>query len=193
MEPTTEMRWWWRGGPPPEVDAWFSGLHRVVRDEDRTDHYLALASDRDTGIKARAGERLEVKTLSRRESGVAVADAVVGTLEQWVKWSFSLAAETPDGAALDDHPQTWVRTSKYRWLVEVEECEIELVEVDIGDERWWSLAVEAAGTGDGGREQLGRALRWLVATDPPPQLELTDDCSWGYAELVMRRARPTPG
>lgn len=186
MEPTTEMRWWWRGSSPPEVVSWFAGFRGVVRDEARTDHYLALASDRDTGVKARAGERLEIKTLTQRHRSVAVADAVVGTLEQWVKWSFAIAAEMPDEAALDQHPQTWVCASKYRWLVDVEGCEIELVEVDFGDERWWSLAVEAAGTGDTGRDRLGRALRWLVAADLPPQLQLTDDCSCGYAELLMR-------
>lgn len=186
MEPTTEMRWWWPGGSPPQVDAWFAQLRGVVRDEARTDHYLAFASDLDTGIKARAGERLEIKALLHRESDVAVTDTVVGTLEQWVKWSFALAAGSPDEVELDQNPRTWIRTSKYRWLVDVEACVIELAEVDICDERWWSLAAETVGTGETSRERLGTALRWLVAAQPPPQLELTDDCSYGYAELLMR-------
>lgn len=187
MESTTEMRWWWRGRSPPPVDAWFARLRGVVRDETRTDRYLVLATDEDMGVKVRAGERLEIKTLSHRERDVAVSDTVVGTLEQWFKWSFPLAAAPPGEAEIDQNPGTWIRTYKSRWLVEVEDCVIELAEVDVGDERWWSLAAEAAGTGETGRGRLGAGLRWLVAADPPPQLDLTDDRSYGYPELLVRR------
>ncbi len=187
MQSTTEMRWWWRGGSPPQVAAWFAQLRGVVRDETRTDRYLALATDVDMGVKVRAGERLEIKALSHRERDVAMTDTVVGTLEQWLKWSFALVAAPPDEAEIDQNPGTWIRTYKSRWLVEVEDCVIELAEVDVGDERWWSLAAEASGTGETGRERLGTGLRWLVAAEPPPQLDLTDDCSYGYAELLVRR------
>lgn len=187
MESTTEMRWWWRGGSPPQVDAWFAQLRGVIRDEARTDRYLALATDLDMGVKVRGGERLEIKALSHRERDVAVSDTVVGTLEQWLKWSFALAAASRDETEIDQNPGAWIRTCKYRWLVDVEDCALELAEVDVGEERWWSLAAEAAGTGDSGRERLAAGLRWLVAAQPPPQLELTDDCSYGYAELLARR------
>lgn len=186
MEPTTEMRWWWQGSPGPEVDAWFTGLRGVVRDEARTDHYLMLASDPETGIKVRAGELLEIKSLVHRERGVRATGVTRGTLEQWVKWSFALAPETADEAYLAQDDRTWIRTGKYRWLVDVDAGEIEVAEVDVADQRWWSLAVEVAGDGGTGRGRLVDALRWLAATSPPPQLDLVDERSYGYAELLSR-------
>lgn len=181
MEPTTEVRWWWRGASPDAVDRWFSGLAGVVRDEARVDHYLLSAGDADTGIKARAGERLEIKTLSGREPPATIAPDVVGVVEQWVKWSFALGPDSPDEDDLDRHGRPWLRTHKRRWLVEVEDGEIELATVEVGPERWWTLAVEVWGHDPEAREQLLGALRWLRSSDPPPALELSAEHSHGYA------------
>lgn len=183
VESTTEVRWWWRGSSPSEVAAWFTGLRGAVRHEDRTDHYLVSASDPDTGIKARAGEQLDIKSLAGRAVGVAIVGGVVGTVEQWDKWSFALAPEGPTAADLDRDP--WIRTSKRRWLVDARDAELELAEVTIGDLSWWTLAVEAEGTGTVGRERLVATVRWLTAAGPPDGLELADERSHGYAELLV--------
>lgn len=185
---TTEVRWWWPGGVPPGIDTWFAGLRDAVRDEVRSDHYLLTASGRDLGIKARSGESLDIKTLADRTPGVTIVDGIVGTVEQWQKWSFALA---PDDLGLADlRHGAWVRTRKSRWLIGTANTEVELVAVELAGQRWWSLAVEAEGTGPDGRERLVALVRRLAAAGIPDGLELSDDRSYGYAELLTRRDDP---
>lgn len=188
MQPTTEVRWWWRGSSPREVARWFAGLRDAVRDEARVDHYLVLVNAADTGIKARAGQRLDIKALTERAAEVTVVAGVVGTVEQWVKWSFPLASDGPSTTDLGQPP--WIRTSKSRWLIDTEGAELELAEVDVGHRRWWSLAVEAEGADDAGWHRVVAALRRLAAAGLPEGLELTDDRSYGYAEMLARLHRP---
>lgn len=182
MEPTTEVRWWWRGRPPRAVETWFAGQAGATRDE-RVDHYLVAVADPDTGIKARAGERLEVKTLIAREDDVALTPTVVGTVERWAKWSFALAPGEPTDD-LDGHERTWVPTHKRRVLRDVDGCEVELTTVDVGSSWWWTLALEAPGADESARELLVAATSWLLSTGTPDELSFETAASRGYAALV---------
>lgn len=183
MEPTTEMRWWWRGEAPAEVVDWFAGLAGAIEDEHRTDHYLLPASDRDTGVKARAGEQLDVKALVGRDEEVTPAAGFTGTLERWTKWTFPLATDGPDVGDLDAAP--WITARKHRWLIERDGCELELVEVVAAGARWWSLAAEAHGVGRDGRRRLDAGLGFLRRSPPPATLDPRAERSYGYAEHLL--------
>lgn len=180
MEPTAEMRWWWPGPCPDEVVAWFAALPDALEEESRTDHYLSLPGHVATGIKARAGDQLDVKVRIGREEDVRVGDRVTGHLERWTKWQFPLATDGPGIEDLDGFPGSWVRASKYRWLVEVGACELEVGEVDVDGDVWWTIAAEATGEGDTGRDHVLSCLRWMVDHGMPDVVSLTPEASWGY-------------
>lgn len=189
MQPTTEVRWWWPGRSSLAVDRWFAGLEGVVRDEERVDRYLAAIGDADTGVKVRAGECLDVKTLTRRTADVPLGDGAVGTVESWSKWSFRLAPGAPTGDDLDGDPATWVAVRKRRWLLDVEGCEVELAGTTAGAQAWWTLALEASGHGDVALARLVDTARWLLSTSPPAALALDAERSRGYAEHLARLRR----
>lgn len=108
---------------------------------------------------------------------------MVGALERWEKWSFPLRADGPGITDLDGGPESWIRVDKYRWLLEADGCEVELVEIDARGRRSWSLAAEATGSGHQGFEALVTALRQLTATGLPP-ITLAAERSYGYARLL---------
>lgn len=190
MEPTAEMRWWWPGRRPEPVVAWFSRLPGAIEEERRTDHYLHLPGHVACGIKARAGDLLDVKVRLECEPEVDAGGGVVGDLERWTKWQFPLASHGPGTSDLDGGARSWLRASKVRWLVEVGDCELELAEVDIAGTTSWSLAAEGHGDGDVGRRHVLDGLRWMVDQGLPADLVLTADRSHGYpAEMLAALAR----
>lgn len=189
MEPTAEMRWWWAGDWPADVVQWFSGLPGAIAEEWRTDHYLRQPPRSDTGIKARAGDALDVKVRLGGARVVEVVEGVVGLLEHWTKWSFPLGSAGPARNDLDDFPGSWISVGKHRWLIEVDRCALELSAVTVADAAWWSLAAEADGEGDTGTGHLFTCLRWLGDQSPPAGLDLVADRSWGYPEQLSRLTR----
>lgn len=185
MHPTTEVRWWWRGGCPAGVRTWFQQLGDGGREEVRTDHYLVRAGP-DLGIKTRQGRQLDVKQLLERESDVAVAPGVVGTLERWVKWVFPLAVDAPPDGAGDPVGGAWRPVHKHRWLVDVGACELELAEVDLVGEGWWTLALEALGTDAVGMTRLEAGLAELLRSSTPAGVDLAGASSRGYPAQLAR-------
>lgn len=190
MEPTAEMRWWWSGRCPDHVSVWFATLPGAIEEERRTDHYLHLPGHPECGIKARAGDRLDVKVRVGSEPDVVVAEDVTGHLEHWTKWRFPLASHGPGADDLDGGDVSWVRATKHRWLVEVGECEVELAEVDVGGTVAWSIAAEGRGAGPTGRGHVLDGMTWIVDRGLPGVVTLTPDRSRGYpAQLLAVLAR----
>jgi hypothetical protein len=185
VHPTTEVRWWWRGRCPAGVRAWFRQLSVGGREEVRTDHYLVRAGA-DLGVKTREGRQLDVKELLGREADVVVAPDVVGTLERWVKWVFPLTADAPSGEALDTAGGAWLAVRKHRWLVDVGACELELAEVDIAGDAWWTLALEAVGTDPVGLARLEKGLAELLGPTTPAEVDLAGAGSCGYPAQLER-------
>lgn len=160
---TAEARWFQEGEIPADVRAWFDALGPAVEAEERTDYYLAPTDDA-LGVKVREG-RIETK---RRDGApgrlqAGRAEAAIGV---WAKWSFSAEGDPePTGA--------WVAVEKTRWQREVEtagaSCSLELGEVTVEGDVWWTVALEASG-GDEAARRLAlveAARQWLGRDDAP--------------------------
>ena len=169
---THEVRWFHRGPVPDAVAAWFDALGESVGVEARTDHYLPAVGEA-VGVKVREG-RIEAK---RRDgaAGALRAGRVEAEAEAWSKWLFP--------AEGDPDPTGWVGVQKRRRQRRVEaaggSCAVEVSEVEVDGETWWSVCFEASGrTADVRTAALDRAgALWLDRDDAP---DLRPEDAMGY-------------
>lgn len=198
--PSAEVRWFFPGIPDPGLEAWFRQSFTGVGAGERTDYYL-----RDTGpalnIKLREG-RVEVKQQLSRTPAVCLRRTLTGHLEEWGKWSFSLAdTEGPIRLAVE-HSDAWMPVHKRRllrtFIPELDEitetapgsypvrgCQAELAFVQRAGEPWYTIGLEAFGEG-ADRQGLLRSVAdyWFDADFP---LLLAAETSMSYAEWMMSR------
>ncbi len=166
MLSSTELRWFYPGELPEAISAWFSAEYlgkALEPPEKREDIYLYIASDCDyMGIKLRQG-RLEIKWRKAELGILSVTKRVEGKLEHWDKWTCE------DSQAENFQPQSvvkkshWVTVSKVRQQRKYQVlaknsvqavsldaivdsgCNVELTQLNIGGNHWWSLALETFG------------------------------------------------
>lgn len=177
---TAEARWFFRGAVPAPVRAWFDALGEPVETEARTDHYLAPSGD-GLGVKVREG-RLEAKRRDGAGGRLRVGRAA-SDVASWSKWSFALA----EGA---EPVGPWVEVAKRRRQRERAAaggaCALELAEVAVGGEAWWSVCLEATGPTEGARRAalVEAAGRWLGRDDAPA---LPAEAALGYPAWLLAR------
>ena len=184
---TAEVRWFVRGRIPAAVRAWFDGLGPEAVWAERTDRYLTPGSD-GLGVKLREGA---VEAKRRTGTGGRLAsDGAEVEVERWAKWSFALA---DGGAAPRDG---WVEVRKRRAQRHAEAgggaCALELSEVEVAGQTWWSVCLEASGPDAAARRAAlddGRR-RWLAAEAAPV---LPAEAAAGYPAWLRRIADEPDG
>ncbi len=137
---TREARWFAAGAPPTALLRWFEAGGVVRSEPIRTDRYLRLDGVHGVGVKHRAG-RLEIKARREGPAGTVVWADRPAPLEAWLKWSAPLAALAHDAVAPVD-------VAKRRRLLECDGVQVELAELALMGNRWWTFGLEAA-TGAG--------------------------------------------
>jgi hypothetical protein len=194
MYATAEVRWFQRGPLPAAVRVWFEGRgSRMAYQAPRRDRYLGLPGDA-LSIKLREG-RVEIKLRQQPGEFLRLHPQVTGILERWHKWSFALAdpaAVVPGILATDPF---WQAVDKHRGVARyrvagaeppvavapdvypVQGCEVELVELYVGVQAWWSLCFEAFGQGHGLPEALQATARQFLGGEPP-YLAAGDSCGY---------------
>lgn len=180
MFATAEVRWFFPGSIPDDARAWFRTVAGTPETEARTDRYVLPTAPEGLGVKWRSG-RLEVKRLAEVVGEERFHERVAGRVERWRKWSFPLAPE----ADLAEPAGDWVEVAKrrqvryfvaedgaVRWAEDGEcsahACGLELGEVRVGDEVWWSVCLEAFGGDEAALpDRLRRVAAHVVAAEPP--------------------------
>lgn len=174
MLTTTELRWFKSGTLPKEITQWFQHqLGELAPPEEREDVYLYTPGCEYMGIKLRQG-RLEIKWRKAELGNLRFRDQVEGKVEKWGKW----LCEDPTQQSFqpqDAVGKSWVSVKKKRCLrrfalrpsqrkyqvisgesiVAVsanqsidQGCNVELTELSVNGNDWWSLAFEAFGEDD---------------------------------------------
>ena len=165
MLSSTELRWFYPGKLPEAIFTWFSteSLGKALEPpEKREDIYLYIASDCDyMGIKLRQGQ-LEIKWRKAELGIVNIVKGVEGKLESWDKWCEDSTAQNFQPQSVRDKSH-WVRVSKIRQQRKYQVlgqnvvqdvpldasidqgCNVELTQLGIGGNDWWSIALEAFG------------------------------------------------
>lgn len=166
MLPSIELRWFYPGNLPEEVSVWFKAGNLgqpLALPEQREDIYLFVAPDCDyMGVKLRhavtalpnlrghlanpRGQgRLEVKWRRAQLGTIRFGNLVEGKLEKWGKWFCEDATGEsfqPQGVATKSE---WIRVKKVRHWRTARDCNVEITQLDINGDSWWSLAFEATG------------------------------------------------
>jgi hypothetical protein len=193
-----EVRWILTGQLTAAVAGWFGRFPaetRVVADTYLLDPHLPGLS-----VKVRGERALEVKVYCGSPGLLQVAGRARGRLECWQKWSFP---HGPPGHDSSD-PAGWGPVTKRRrisWFSlaggparagvpgpgEESGCAVELTEVDVRGEAWWTLGFEATGPAEALRGELDSAAALVFAQALPGGLTLGMDDSTSYAQWLRRR------
>lgn len=143
--------------------------------ESRTDWYLRLPQHADLSIKLREGQ-IEVKQRICDRGLQLLAPSIHGQVGQWTKWSFPLAEAATTLQQRFDQKEQWIAVEKTRQFktyhlidngapetkTEIAltassdafdqqqdaGCRVEIAEVIILDQRWFTLGIEAFGSVD---------------------------------------------
>lgn len=169
---TKEIRWFYPGPLPGVLLSAFQGAPIPGVREQRTDWYFVGDQRTDLGLKLRAGSWFDLKRRTGVQPDQAFGEKMRGDVEDWVKWSFALAADAADEAGAFTKAHGWQQVHKTRWIRRYEVggtdrasavpfehtielgCNAELSEVWIDGALSWSLGFETVGSTDA----LGPAL-----------------------------------
>ncbi|MBD2345345.1 hypothetical protein [Anabaena subtropica] len=165
MLTSNELRWFYPGRIPEDIKVWFQQhclINQEQSPEKRDDVYLYVPESDFLGIKLRQGN-LEVKWRTAELGVLSFGELVAGKAEKWAKWTCSDSTGEIFQPATVLDKSSWVTMQKVRYLqpyqvlpdfsvqpVVSDEnidngCSLEITELLIQNNTWWSLALEANG------------------------------------------------
>jgi hypothetical protein len=190
-----EVRWIFPGQLDTAVAGWFGRF--PARMESREDSYLLDPHVRGLSVKVRGGVAFDMKVYCGSPGILEVAGCARGRMESWQKWSFPCHPLSRDSG----NQAGWRPVGKRRrisrfslasgrmlarapGLGQEPRCEVELTEVRMRGEAWWSLGFEATGPADVLRRELAATAALVFAETLPGGVELGTDDSMSYAEWL---------
>lgn len=198
---TLEARFILPGRVPAAMVEWFARLPTTT--EARQDHYLVHPRLDHLSVKIRGLALLELK--SEQDAARPLGVRGIGTLgvKSCEKWSFQLAsspAGSLDGSRWKAVGKTR-RISRFsaqgtplepeRAVVEARTgCAVELTAVEVDGEDWWTIALEATGSGGRALDALGATAETLFSTPLPAQVHLTSSKTRSYSQWLRSRHGP---
>jgi hypothetical protein len=169
----------------------------------RQDAYLVGAELRGLSVKVRAGEALDVKVYHGSPGLFEMSGRAFGRTESWQKWSFPLTSGQGGGGLAG-----WRLIRKRRRIIRFQlaggrvvealrgpatepRCAVELTEIDVSAEAYWSLGFEATGPAELLRSVLHDSAALVFAQEPPGQVDLSMDRCQSYAQWLSRHPAPS--
>ena len=151
-----EIRWFYPGKLPAAISDWFEQDElggKLQPPEEREDVYLYSPGCEYLGIKLRQG-RLEIKWRNAELDIVRLGEGVEGKLEKWGKWM----CEDPSQESFKPEAvlgkSSWVSVKKVRLQRLYNSCAMEITQLNVKGNDWWSLAFETFGAEASKLEQL---------------------------------------
>jgi hypothetical protein len=198
---TVEIRWFHVGMIPAQTMDWFQhGSQHVDVQPTREDQYLALPACDALGIKLRQG-RIEIKQGYQRFDALRVRRRIAGTPRLWRKWGFVLDQADVALAGIPLQSPWWIPVRKERVVriyrttgdgtvfavpageYPVRGCQLELTQVRVKGNQWWTLGFEAFGAESTLHEDLLLVANETLAAGEPPRLS-SRDC-YGYPRWLQ--------
>lgn len=191
-----EVRWILPGPLDPAVAGWFARFPAQVKSYQ--DIYLLEPDLPGLSVKVRAGRPLEVKAYLGSPGTLEVAGRASGRMESWRKWSFPC---DPPGQDFGE-PPGWRPVEKKRRVSpfplaavarahglgpgEEAQCEVELTDIRVHGQTWWTLGLEATGPAKLLRIELEAAAAVVFGQALPGGVELGMNDSASYAQWLSR-------
>lgn len=191
---SAEVRWFYHEPRPESILNWFCTNKSLSPEDPRMDHYLVFPGSESVGIKIREG-KFEAKALRGASEIVQYPYNISGRSECWIKWSYEKEAVKTWVQAILSESHGWVDVTKVRWLrkfsldhpelLEVsdderpkEGCNVELTQLTIAGEEWWSFAFEAFGEPGQVREYLQKVAEHFFSIHPPILFQAINSCPY---------------
>jgi hypothetical protein len=186
-----EVRWILPGQLEASMAEWFDRFPAAAEFQD--DVYLLDPRLPGISVKIRSGGAFEVKTYRSSLGILDTAGRAHGHMESWQKWSFPVAPLSKAG----EGPAGWTLVRKKRRIShflaadgriravlagggEEPSCAVELTEVRLRDESWWTLGFEATGPTSLLQSRLEATAALVFACDLPEGIELGTENSMSY-------------
>jgi hypothetical protein len=193
-----EVRWIFPGQVEAATTRWFDRFPAAT--ESREDAYLLDPHLRGLSVKIRGGGPLEVKVYRGSPGILDIAGRARGRMEFWQKWSFP--CDLPGQGSVD--PAGWIPVHKKRRISVSPPagrpgradlpraggepgCAVELTEIHMGGEAWWTLGFEATGPVGMLRRELEATTALVFADALPAGVEFGAGSSKSYAEWLGLR------
>lgn len=197
MYKSKEIRWFSKT-EDPGISKWFE-THAYIFENTtpRTDYYLLLKDQKNTGIKLREGN-IEIKQLISRSDKEKLVKKVKGYFEHYIKWSFNSAEDDLlMQQVIEEEKFNWIAVRKERIGYKLKEnengsiikvkldefpdfgCQVEYTRLKIKEEIWYTLALEWFGD-----EELQFDLS--ILNQMLSENKLKAKKSMGYAEFLQR-------
>jgi hypothetical protein len=193
-----EVRWIFPGQVEAATTRWFDRFPAAM--ESREDAYLLDPYLRGLSVKIRGGGPLEVKVYRGSPGILDIAGRARGRMEFWQKWSFP--CDLPHQGSVD--PVGWIPVRKERRISVSSPagrpgraaltrpagepgCAVELTEIRMGGEAWWTLGFEATGPVGLLRRELEATTALVFADALPAGVEFGAGNSKSYAEWLGLR------
>jgi hypothetical protein len=190
-----EVRWILPGQLDMAVAEWFAGPTSAT--ESREDAYLLTPHLDGLSVKIRAARALEVKVFCGSPGFLDLPGRARGRMQYWRKSSFPFRPLSQHKSA----PDGWTKVRKQRrisqfsltggritaradGLADDARCAVELTEVRVHDQDWWSLGLEAAGRAELLPAGLEATAAFVFTHALPGGVELRTDDSASYAEWL---------
>ena len=206
-----EVRWFYEGSVADPVYEWFlenKRLGNMMTEKEgkhRVDLYLIAEGAPFLGVKLRGG-KLEIKYRIQKED-ISIKDGLGGKREVWIKWEwkYSERKDSPDDMVSafmkNTDVKSYANVEKTRWQrkflmeengnltpVSIKKClyfgvMAEITEVKVGQNEWWTLAIETFGEADEPVKAFAHGLNWILEDYPGP-LPLMKN-SMSYPEWLL--------
>ncbi|MEA5599290.1 hypothetical protein [Rivularia sp. UHCC 0363] len=199
MLTTYEVRWFYSGNIPESIESWFKHclLSPTKLPEKREDVYLYAPNCDYLGIKLRQGA-LEIKWRYPKSNVMNFGSVVEGNVEKWSKWRLDSTGEAFQLTQIGDNP-VWVRVAKVRFsqLYQVvantvqpvssdpnvdNGCSLELTNIEVNGNKWWSIALEAFGEDSNLKDNLQVTANFVFRNYD--NFSLQAKSSYGYPSLL---------
>ena len=185
-----EARWILPGPLEPAVTRWFARFPAEV--SSREDTYLVDPQLGGLSAKLRGGRTFEVKVYRGSPGILQVTGRAFGRLESWDKWSFAGEQVSWGGADLPGWRPVHKLISRFsparghsrmraQGLGEEPGCHVELTEVHMSGQAWWTLGFEGYGELDQVEAILSLTVSLMARRRCPPPVtpgEATGYPSW---------------
>jgi hypothetical protein len=185
------VRWIRPGRPANEIDHWFSRFAQVP--ETRDDDYLISPRLPGLSIKIRGGASFEVKQHRGVVGALDIAGAAAGSIDSWIKRSIPLTGGVD--VSCPQEGSAWRRVSKRRQIARFPidasggpDCSVELTEVEVAGQSWWTLGFEAGGRGALGRIKHTAAVVFAEPLPTASAFRAGEACS--YADWIHGLGHP---
>ena len=186
-----EVRWILPGQLDMAMAEWFGAFPSEM--ELREDAYI-LDPDLDgLSVKVRASQALELKAFHGSPGILDFRGRARGRMQYWRKWSVPFRPRSQNGG----DPDGWRRVRKQRRTSRFSlirgqiatpagapQCAVELTEIRVHDQDWWSLGLEATGPADQLRAGLQATAAVVFTRSLPGGVELRMEDSMSYAEWL---------